>query len=96
MSYASPTSGHNLLADLAFRSEHASGGRVDLDWRALFEAFPERFMVGTDTFTPERWYYVREHAAWTRTWLTDLPGTLADNIATRNAERLLHSSSNRN
>jgi hypothetical protein len=28
--------------------------------------FPERFMVGTDTFTPERWHYIGPHADWTR------------------------------
>ena len=53
----------NLWCDLAFRSEHGSGGKVPAEWRALFTEFPERFMVGTDTFTPERWFYVVEHAA---------------------------------
>ena len=48
-----------LWCDLAFRSEH--GGDVPAEWRALFEAFPDRFMVGTDTFTPERWHYIGEH-----------------------------------
>jgi hypothetical protein len=45
-----------LWADLAFRSEHGAGGRVDPAWRELFAAFPDRFMVGTDTFTPEQHY----------------------------------------
>ena len=44
----------NLWADLAFRSDHAQGG-VEPSWRALFAEFPDRFMVGTDTYTPERW-----------------------------------------
>lgn len=78
----------NLWSDLAFRSEHGNGGRVAPEWRAVFEAFPDRFMVGTDTYTPERWYYVGEHADWSRAWLDDLPPALADNIAWRNAERL--------
>ena len=69
-------------------SEHANDGNVEPVWRALFEDFPDRFMVGTDTYTPERWYYVVEHAAWSRTWLAGLPSELADNIAWRNAERL--------
>lgn len=85
----------NLWADLAFRSEHATGEKVDLEWRALFEAFPDRFLVGTDTYTPERWYYVREHADWTRGWLRDLAPELARNIAWRNADRLLESASRR-
>ena len=79
----------SLWTDLAFRSEHAHDGRVDDDWRALFAAFPDRVTVGTDTFTPERWHYVADHAAWTRRWLTDLPPDLARNIAWRNAEAMI-------
>jgi hypothetical protein len=78
----------NLRADLAFRSEHANGGKVDDDWRSLFEAFPDRIMIGTDTYTPERWYYVIEHANWTREWLNDLPADLAEKIAFKNASAL--------
>ena len=45
-------------------------------------------MVGTDTFTPERWFYIEEHAKWSRGWLADLPMPLAEKIAWRNAEAL--------
>ncbi|MEZ5739741.1 MAG: hypothetical protein R3E68_09995 [Burkholderiaceae bacterium] len=62
-----------LWADLAFRSDQASAGKVDPQWREAFLEFPDRFLVGTDTFTPERWHYVLEHARWTREWLADLP-----------------------
>jgi len=78
----------NLWADLAFRSEHGAAGQVPSEWRALFEEFPERFMVGTDTFTPERWFYVNEHANWSRAWLATLPPPLAERIAWKNAEAL--------
>jgi hypothetical protein len=44
----------NLWCDLAFRIDHASGGKVDAGWRAAFLEFQDRFMVGTDSFTPER------------------------------------------
>ena len=50
--------------------------------------FPDRFMVGTDTFTPERWHYIVEHANWSRAWLADLPPALAERIAWRNGEAL--------
>jgi len=79
----------NLWSDLAFRSEHAFNAEVDADWQALFERFPRRFMLGTDTYTPERWYYVVENANWSRLWLASLPTELAENIAYRNAETLL-------
>jgi hypothetical protein len=78
----------NLWADLAFRSEHGAAGQVPPQWRAVFEEFPERFMVGTDTFTPERWFYVNEHANWSRAWLATLPPPLAERIAWKNAEAL--------
>lgn len=79
----------NLWSDLAFRSEHAFNAVVDADWEVLFERFPRRFLLGTDTYTPERWYYVVEHADWSRGWLASLPTELAENIAFRNAEALL-------
>ena len=78
----------NLWCDLAFRTDHASGGKVDPDWRKVFLEFPDRFMVGTDSFTPERWHYVAEHARWSREWLADLPREVAENIAWKNGERL--------
>ncbi|OUR77906.1 amidohydrolase [Alphaproteobacteria bacterium 46_93_T64] len=78
----------NLRADLAFRNEHADSGKVDEAWRKLFLAFPNRIMIGTDTYTPERWYYVIDHANWTRNWLRDLPSEVADKIAYKNAQKL--------
>lgn len=78
----------NLWSDLAFRNEHAANGSVEDDWRAVFTKYPDRFMIGTDTFTPERWYFIIDHANWSRAWLKDLPEDLRLNIAYRNAERL--------
>ncbi|HTP95797.1 MAG TPA: amidohydrolase family protein [Burkholderiales bacterium] len=78
----------NLWCDLAFRTDHASGGKVDPDWRAAFTEFPDRFMLGTDTYVPERWYYVTENASASRQWLADLPPALAERIAYRNGEAL--------
>lgn len=78
----------NLWCDLAFRNDHAPGGKLDPAWRAVLLEFPDRFMVGTDTFTPERWHYVGEHANFARTWLADLPKEVAERIAWRNGEAL--------
>ena len=78
-----------LWCDLAFRSDQASSARVDPAWREAFVEFPDRFMVGTDTFTPERWHYIGPHARWSREWLADLPGPLAQAIAWRNGQALL-------
>jgi hypothetical protein len=81
----------NLWSDLAFRTDHGSGGKVDAGWRKAFLEFPDRFMVGTDTYTPERWHYVPEHAAWSRAWLSDLPRDVAERIAWKNGEQLFSS-----
>lgn len=78
-----------LWCDLAFRSDQATGAEVAPAWREAFEEFPERFMVGTDTFTPERWHYIVPHAAYSREWLATLPAPLAERIGWRNAEALL-------
>lgn len=80
-----------LHADLAFRNDHATDGRVDPAWRAAFMEFPDRFLVGTDTFTPERWYYIADHAEWSRAWLGDLPREVAEKIGWRNGETLFAS-----
>ena len=78
----------NLWCDLAFRSDHANGAKVEAGWRAAFLEFPDRFLVGTDTFTPERWHYVVEHARWSRQWLADLPREVAERIGWKNGEAL--------
>jgi hypothetical protein len=84
-----------LFCDLAFRSDHASRGQVEPAWRAAFSEFPDRFLVGTDTFTPERWYFVVEHAQWSRQWLADLPPAIAERIAWKNGETLFGAPSGR-
>ena len=78
-----------LWCDLAFRGDHASGNQVDPAWRAAFDEFPDRFMIGTDTFTPERWHFIAEHARFSRAWLGNLPPALAERIGWRNAQTLV-------
>lgn len=78
-----------LWADLAFRSDVGSGGELDEQWTALFTEFPDRMMLGTDTYTPERMYYIPEHAESARRWLKSLPADLAENVAWKNAHDLL-------
>ena len=78
----------NLYCDLAFLTSHASNGKVVPGWREAFLEFPDRFMVGTDSFTPERLHYIAEHARWSRRWLADLPKDVGEKIGYRNGERL--------
>jgi hypothetical protein len=79
-----------LWSDLAFRGDQASGSKVDPAWREAFMEFPDRFMIGTDTFTPERWHYIGSHATYSRGWLADLPAPIAAQIGWRNAQNLLN------
>jgi hypothetical protein len=79
----------NLWADLAFRTDHGSGGKPPPEWRAAFLEFPDRFMVGTDTYVAERWHFVPEHARWSREWLADLPPEVAERIAYKNGEAMV-------
>ncbi len=78
-----------LWVDLAFRGEVGSGGQLSSEWRALFDEHPTRIMLGTDTYTPERMYYIPDHAAAARVWLDTLPAELAENIAWKNAHDLI-------
>jgi hypothetical protein len=77
-----------LWCDLAFLTAHVSNGKVTPGWRELFIEFPDRFVLGSDTFTPERWHYVIENARWSRQWLSDLPADVAPKIAYENGDRL--------
>ncbi len=78
-----------LWADLAFRGEVGSGGQLSQEWQSLFEAHPDRLMLGTDTYTPERMYYIPDHADSARVWLSKLPQDLAERIAWKNAHDLI-------
>src|SRR5690349_6613030 len=79
---------NNLWADLAFRTEPRSNDKVDPAWRAVFLQVPDRFMGGTDSYTPERWHYLQRHDGWSRRWLGDLPRDVAERIAWKNGEQV--------
>ncbi|MEM6987379.1 MAG: amidohydrolase family protein [Pseudomonadota bacterium] len=78
-----------LWADLAFRGDVSYGGELSDEWVTLFTDFPDRIMLGTDTYTPERMYFLPSHASESRLWLANLPDDLAERIAWRNAHDLL-------
>lgn len=78
----------NLWAELAIRTDMASGGKLDPAWRALFLRHPDRIMVGTDTWVTSRWDALPGYLEEMRVWLRQLPREVAEKIAFRNAERL--------
>jgi hypothetical protein len=79
----------NLWVELALRYDVAPAGQIDPRWVALFERYPDRFMIGTDTWIPSQWTRLPTLMAGVRTWLRQLPPELASAIAYGNAERLL-------
>lgn len=79
----------NLWADLSMRGDITLQGRLRPEWRTLLTAHADRFMVGTDTYTPSRWDQVSVHARWARGWLAELPRAAAERIAWRNGEDIL-------
>lgn len=79
----------NLLGELSYRSGLTeAGGALAADWRRLFTARPDRFLLGSDTWINERWASYGETIAGYRAWLAQLPKEAAEQIAWKNGERL--------
>jgi hypothetical protein len=79
----------SLWAELSSRGDLAPNGQLTGEWRALLLEFPDRFMVGTDTFTPERWTVIGSSASSVRAWLAELPVEVAERVAYKNGESVL-------
>jgi len=77
-----------LWVELALRTDVAPGGVLDPGWRAAFLRHPDRFMVGTDTWTTSRWESVGSSMREVQVWLGQLPRDVAEQIAWKNGERL--------
>lgn len=78
-----------LWGELSYRSGiTAGGGKLTPEWRALFEKFPDRFLLGSDTWISERWVSYGETMDTYRAWLAQLPPDVARQIAHGNARRL--------
>ena len=77
-----------LWVELALRTDVAPGGVLDPSWRAVFVRHPDRFMVGTDTWTTSRWGTLTDGMRDIRRWLSQLPPNVAERIAYRNGDEL--------
>ncbi len=78
----------NLWVELSYRNDVVSGGELNPVWRKLFLAYPERFLWGSDTWTPARWPEVPILAQQARAWLGLLPRDVAERIAYKNGQAL--------
>ena len=77
-----------LLGELSYRSDVAESGKLSPGWEALLRRHPTRFLVGSDTWTNERWERYSELIAGYRTWLGQLPRAVAERVAWRNGAEL--------
>jgi hypothetical protein len=78
-----------VWGELSYRSGIVDGGgKLTADWRTLFTKFPDRFLLGSDTWINERWATYGDIMAGYRAWLAQLPPDVAARIAHGNAKRL--------
>jgi len=82
-----------LLGELSYRPGLTcadAGGAEKLcpPWRALLLKYPDRFMIGSDTWVNQRWLYYDELMQGYRRWLGDLPDGVARNVAWNNGALL--------
>jgi len=78
----------NLVGELSYRSDVTDGAHITPEWRALFLAHPDRFVVGSDTWVNARWDQYAQIIAHYRSWLSQLPPDIGARIASGNGERL--------
>ena len=67
-------------------------GKLTAEWRGLFERYPDRFLLGSDTWVPERWASYGDIIAGYRAWLGQLSPKIAAQIASGNAKALFAAS----
>lgn len=78
-----------LWADLSFRRDIYPASRFLPDWEALLVKHADRFMLGVDTYRPERWERIEATLAWYERMFSALPNSVAENIRYQNAARLI-------
>ena len=75
-----------LMGELSYRPGlTCEGGKLCPEWRTLLLKYPDRFMIGSDTWVNQRWMYYDETMKGYRAWLGDLPPDVASRIGWGNA-----------
>ena len=78
-----------LLGELSYRPGLVyENGQLCPAWRALLLKYPDRFVIGSDTWVNQRWQYYESLMQGYRTWLGGLPPDVAQKVAWGNAARL--------
>ena len=77
-----------LMGELSYRPGlTCDGGLLCPEWQALLLKYPNRFVIGSDTWVNQRWQYYDELMQGYRTWLGGLPPEVARAIGWDNAAR---------
>ncbi|MBK1643824.1 hypothetical protein CKO25_03940 [Thiocapsa imhoffii] len=80
----------HLWIDTSVRDERiAPEGRLLPEWRELFIERPDRFVIGVDTFSVNRWRNFDQVVEHIRGWLAQLPTEVAQQIGRDNARAML-------
>lgn len=74
----------NIVGELSYRMDIEQDDALNPRWKALMMKYPDRFIVGTDTWITPRWSQVGELAAFYRRMLAGVPRDVAEKIAYRN------------
>ncbi len=78
-----------LMGELSYRPGlTCEGGRLCPEWRQLLLKYPDRFLLGSDTWINQRWQAYEDNMKAYRTWLGDLPADVARRIAWDNGARM--------
>lgn len=79
----------NLWCELSYRNGITdSKGQLTTAWKKLFARYPDRFLLGSDTWINQRWENYGQIMAEYRGWLAQLPPDNAARIGHGNAEVL--------
>ena len=75
-----------LMGELSYRPGlTCDSGMLCPEWQALLLKYPNRFVIGSDTWVNQRWQYYDELMQGYRTWLGGLPPGVARAIGWDNA-----------
>lgn len=78
-----------LMGELSYRPGlTCDDGSLCPAWRALILKYPDRFLIGSDTWINQRWSTYDDTMRGYRRWLADLPPEVAQRIAWGNAAAL--------
>ncbi|WP_431289390.1 amidohydrolase family protein [Roseateles chitinivorans] len=78
-----------LMGELSYRPGlTCDDGKLCPEWRALILKYPDRFLVGSDTWVNQRWQHYEATMQGYRVWLGELPPDIARKIAWGSAATL--------